>query len=125
MKELQELINNWKKEADDLQVQLRAEGVSVNMMIQLSSMARRLRSCIADAELLISKMQSSEPQPQLDKGCVSGRSEQLPPDYWQVRCALAEKFIDESPCDPDITKEQTEAWAKYQDYIKTVGGNCH
>ena len=31
---------------------------------------------------------------------------------------LAMKYINESPCDPDIYKEQLEAWEKLQDFIK-------
>jgi hypothetical protein len=31
-------------------------------------------------------------------------------EYWKKRCLAAEKFIDESPCDPDIYKEQLEAY---------------
>lgn len=46
MKELQMLIEKWKQEADELQAQLNAEGISLNMMIQVSSMFRRLRYCI-------------------------------------------------------------------------------
>ncbi len=30
-------------------------------------------------------------------------------DYWRARCEKAEKFISESPCDPDVTKGQI--WA--------------
>lgn len=34
--------------------------------------------------------------------------------YWRERCLAAELFIKESPCDPDITKEQIEAYSKWQ-----------
>ena len=36
-------------------------------------------------------------------------------DYWFNRCYCAEKFIEESPCDPDITKDQIEAHEIWQD----------
>lgn len=39
-------------------------------------------------------------------------------DYYKKRCELAEKYISESPCDPDITKLQFEAWNEYQEFIK-------
>lgn len=30
-------------------------------------------------------------------------------EYWKKRCLAAEKFIKESPCDPNICVEQIEA----------------
>jgi hypothetical protein len=39
-------------------------------------------------------------------------------DYWKTRCELAEKFIEESPCDPDIYEDQLKAWNEYQEFIK-------
>jgi len=41
--------------------------------------------------------------------------------YWQKRCELAEKFIEESPCDPDITGEQWAAWSEYQQFRNKEG----
>jgi hypothetical protein len=38
--------------------------------------------------------------------------------YWKTRCELAEKFIDKSPCDPDIYEDQLKAWNEYQEFIK-------
>jgi hypothetical protein len=38
-------------------------------------------------------------------------------EYWFRRCKLAEAYINESPCDPDITKKQLMAWKAYQDFI--------
>lgn len=38
--------------------------------------------------------------------------------YWKMRCALAETYIEESPCDPDITGEQIAAYREYTDFIK-------
>ena len=35
-------------------------------------------------------------------------------DYWKERCLLAEAYISESPCDPDITAEQLEAYNKWK-----------
>ena len=37
-------------------------------------------------------------------------------DYWKTRCELAEKFIEESPCDVDITPNQLKAWNEYQQF---------
>lgn len=33
--------------------------------------------------------------------------------YWVERCKRAEKFIEESPCDPDINPEQMVAYQKW------------
>lgn len=33
--------------------------------------------------------------------------------YWKRRCKAAEKFIKESPCDPDITSKQIEAYNEW------------
>ena len=38
--------------------------------------------------------------------------------YWKKRCELAEEFIEESPCDPDITSEQIKAYDEWQRYVK-------
>lgn len=35
-------------------------------------------------------------------------------EYWKKRCLAAEKFINESPCDPDIYPEQIEAYNNWQ-----------
>jgi|DEB0MinimDraft_10_1074344.scaffolds.fasta_scaffold30557_1 hypothetical protein len=40
-------------------------------------------------------------------------------DYWKKRYRLAEKYINESPCDPDITKAQYKAYLKWIEF-KTV-----
>lgn len=34
--------------------------------------------------------------------------------YWKERCLAAEEYIDESPCDPDITKKQIIAHDYWQ-----------
>lgn len=34
--------------------------------------------------------------------------------YWKRRCLAAEKFIEESPCDPDITMTQVAAHSEWQ-----------
>lgn len=39
-------------------------------------------------------------------------------DYWKKRCELAEDFIEEHPCDPDITDEQTEAYNNWCEFKK-------
>ena len=36
--------------------------------------------------------------------------------YWKRRCLLAEKYIEESPSDPDIYKEQLKAYNKWKDF---------
>lgn len=40
-------------------------------------------------------------------------------DYWMKRCIAAELFIAKSPCDPDITKEQIEAYKIWQAFKDT------
>jgi len=35
--------------------------------------------------------------------------------YWRQRCKAAEKYIEESPCDPDIHSRQIEAHKKWQE----------
>lgn len=37
-------------------------------------------------------------------------------EYWKQRCLLAEKYIDESPCDPDIYDNQMKAYREWQDF---------
>lgn len=44
-------------------------------------------------------------------------------DYWKQRCLLAEKFIEESPCDPDITHAQMDAYKAYNEFLNTKSGN--
>lgn len=38
-------------------------------------------------------------------------------EYWKIRCELAEKVIEECPCDPDITSGQIIANSAYQGFI--------
>lgn len=42
-------------------------------------------------------------------------------DYWKQRCLLAEKCLEESPCDPDITDDQIKAWDAYHKFIRWAG----
>ena len=42
-------------------------------------------------------------------------------DYWKLRCQLAEDCLEKSPCDPDITNEQIQAWNEYHTFIKNFG----
>lgn len=44
-------------------------------------------------------------------------------EYWRERCLAAEVFIKESPCDPDITATQIEAYNKWQDLNKSYPPN--
>ena len=37
--------------------------------------------------------------------------------YWIERCKAAENFIEESPCDPDVTYDQIVAWEDW-DFLK-------
>lgn len=34
--------------------------------------------------------------------------------YFEKRCKAAEKYIKESPCDPDITNKQWDAWNEWR-----------
>lgn len=43
-------------------------------------------------------------------------------EYWKQRCELAEKCLEASPCDPDITSDQIKAWSEYHKFIKENGG---
>ena len=44
-------------------------------------------------------------------------------DYWKLRCELAEKCIEESPCDPDITSDQIKAHNDYNKFISNFGND--
>ena len=44
-------------------------------------------------------------------------------DYWKQRCLLAEKCLEESPCDPDITTDQIKAWNAYHKFISWAGND--
>lgn len=44
-------------------------------------------------------------------------------DYWKQRCLLAEKCLEESHCDPDITSDQIKAWNAYHKFISWAGNN--
>lgn len=39
-------------------------------------------------------------------------------EYWKKRCELAEAYIDESPCDPDIYREQLDVWNNWREFKK-------
>lgn len=41
-------------------------------------------------------------------------------EYWKRRCELAEKFIREHPCDPDITDKQTENYNRWSEFKKIL-----
>lgn len=45
----------------------------------------------------------------------------FPENYWQIRCELAERLLELSPCDPDITKDQIEAHKEYNDFLTKHG----
>jgi len=42
-------------------------------------------------------------------------------DYWKKRCLLAEKCLEENPCDPDITEGQIKAHRDYDDFMNGNG----
>lgn len=42
-------------------------------------------------------------------------------DYLKQRCLLAEKCLEESPCDPDITLEQIKAHSDYNIFLDKNG----
>jgi hypothetical protein len=44
-------------------------------------------------------------------------------DYWKQRCQLAEKCIEESLCDPDITSDQIKAHNAYNKFISNFGND--
>jgi hypothetical protein len=44
-------------------------------------------------------------------------------DYWKQRCLLAEKCLEESQCDADITSEQIKAWNAYHKFISLAGND--
>lgn len=44
-------------------------------------------------------------------------------DYWKQRCLAAEKCLEESPCDPDITTSQIYAWETYHKFIGLYGND--
>lgn len=44
-------------------------------------------------------------------------------DYWKQRCLLAEKCLEESPCDPDTTSDQIKAWSAYHNFISWAGND--
>lgn len=39
-------------------------------------------------------------------------------EYWKKRCELAEKYIEETPCDPDIYEEQIVAYNNWGEFKK-------
>lgn len=43
---------------------------------------------------------------------------QMDLNYWKRRCEAAEKYINESPCDPDITPAQEAAYDAWQEIVK-------
>jgi hypothetical protein len=51
--------------------------------------------------------------------CCKSDSEQLP-NKWKERCLLAENYINETPCDPDIYQKQQEAWSDWITYKKAM-----
>lgn len=56
---------------------------------------------------------------ELDKA-LSKAVEVMDNKYWEARCKLAEAYINESPCDPDIYAEQYQAYLEWQSFIEEV-----
>jgi len=61
-------------------------------------------------------------KPQLNIGAVSG-SLLSDTDYWKQRCLLAERCLEKSPCDPDITSDQIKARNAYHKFISWAGND--
>lgn len=57
----------------------------------------------------------------LVKPIISESSPTNQDNYWQIRCEAAEKYINESPCDPDIRVDQYKAYVKWEE-IKALTG---
>jgi hypothetical protein len=38
-------------------------------------------------------------------------------EYWKKRCELAEEYIHQIPCGPDITKDQIKAFNEWNEFI--------
>jgi len=51
-------------------------------------------------------------------GDKKGKYEGEVAEYWHQRSKLADAYIKETPCDPDITDAQLKAWLEYQEFIK-------
>jgi len=51
--------------------------------------------------------------------CCKSDSDQLM-CKWKERCLLAENYINETPCDPDIYQEQQEAWREWITYKQAM-----
>ncbi len=41
-------------------------------------------------------------------------------DYWKKRCELAELYIEETPCDPDITYTQFLAYNAWNNFKNSI-----
>ena len=82
MKDLQMLIDKWKKEADELDAVMK--DVDFTMFAQLLGTVRRLRFCAVDVELLIGKMANNELSPQLNKHDVSGQLPLTESDFLHI-----------------------------------------
>jgi hypothetical protein len=75
---------------------------------------------VSDAEMyhtLIEAMNQVLQQPLVSSSLLSDV------DYWKQRCLLAEKCLEESPCDPDITSDQRKAWNAYHMFISWAGND--
>lgn len=46
-------------------------------------------------------------------------------EYWKRRCEAAERFIEQTPCDPDITPKQIEAHEAWQEIIEEGRAYVH
>ena len=67
-------------------------------------------------------MDKDKKVPTLSKTAVSG-SLLTDLNYWKQRCLLAEKCLEESPSDPDITSEQIKAHNSYHKFISHYGND--
>lgn len=67
-------------------------------------------------------MKTEENNTQLPQSSASG-SLLSDLNYWKQRCLLAEKCLEESPCDPDITSKQIKAHNSYHKFISNYGND--
>jgi len=94
MKELQELRNEVLHLKNMGVINKEEETKLLHKLNALNEAINYTHSCKSDSELL--------------------------PNKWKERCLLAENYINETPCDPDIYQEQLEAWSEWITYKQSM-----
>tara|TARA_B110000027_G_C15972327_1_gene234857 strand:+ start:125 stop:421 length:297 start_codon:yes stop_codon:yes gene_type:complete len=94
MKELQELRNEVLSLRNMGEITKQTEIILLHKLNALKAAINYTHSCKSDSELL--------------------------PNKWKERCLLAENYINETPCDPDIYQEQLEAWSEWITYKQSM-----